>query len=167
MEQPEAIAQSTTTEIEQKITFTYGIRPIYYLSRVYGVMPFSIIYGPNGEAREPSVNKSDVLWFIFWVFLYSSIIWVINYKLASTESPSESSAVLVYGGFSFLMLIFTSDIVIMAINLCNRFKLIDILSRFTLFDAEASTINASIKKLIVIFHIIYAGERTHWCSIQL
>lgn len=149
MSQPPVDNQSTRADIEPnttKITFTYGIRPIYCFSRIFGVMPFSIIYGPNGAARKPAVNLFDKLWFVAWFFLYSSIIWVVNHKLDYTQTPSGSSSILIFGGFFFLVSIFSCDIIIMTINMCNRFKLIDILDRFTVFDSEASRIDL---KLII------------------
>lgn len=53
----------------QKDSFAYCFRPVYIVSRIFGLMPFSITFGSNGEIRKSNVSKFDVFWFVVWLCL--------------------------------------------------------------------------------------------------
>lgn len=57
--------------------FAHCFRPIYYCSRIFGFMPFSIVYDSSAAIHKPSPRAFDLLWlrlirFNDYWFLYSN-----------------------------------------------------------------------------------------------
>lgn len=51
-----------TTNVSKKIDFAYNFRPNYYISRVFGLMPFTIAYDLNGDIQGAKFTKFDRLY---------------------------------------------------------------------------------------------------------
>lgn len=123
----------------KKVSFIHGLRPIYYFSRVLGLMPFSIIYDSNEKIKGPNISKLDGLWFVIQISLHLSMIYLINFNIRVAKQRNKTSSSTITTSDSLLLLSeLFFGMVIMCINMCNRFKIIDVLNKFTIFDSKAS-----------------------------
>lgn len=115
--------------------FAYCFRPVYYFSRIFGFMPFTIVYNSNGAIQGPKIRVFDILWFILSIFLYILSTFMpfrhINY-------PINTSFVLIVGDFLLLKLSLIFSILNVVMDMCNRFKLVDILKNVNSFDEKVS-----------------------------
>lgn len=125
----------------RKLNFAYTFRPIYLVSRVFGLMPFSIVYYPNGDIHKPRISKFDGVWSVLSLSIYV-------YGIFSTLSyTNEYSANLRFQS-KILNICYTLTIGLglgfcissIILDMGNRFKLIGIIKKFDIFDKEASKI---------------------------
>lgn len=123
----------------QKYTFAYCFRPIYIVSRVFGLMPFSITFQLNGNVREPNVSKFDILWFAIWL-CHNLLGIFVTFRMANVDpsNPQEFSLISVLGDSGILLLTLIVTSIAMGLNLRNRHKLVDIIKRISNLDKEAS-----------------------------
>lgn len=142
MDEPSFGALNKNKEIHEEIMhFTRVFRPIYFFARFCGLMPFSIqrTINTQNERFEPHVSKFDGLWFAISMCFYLTM--VANTFFGEIILPHESNdhlnaiilgnhllrlMILIFGGFALIM------------DMCNRYKLINILNKFTVFDQEAN-----------------------------
>lgn len=122
----------------KNITFFDGYRPIHYFSRVFGLMPFSIVYDSDGKAQRPKIYKRDFLWLMILIFVYSTILYINSQNIKLVDDPNLNSSILVLGDKLLNVLILICGILFMGINMCNRFKLVNILNNFATFDEEVN-----------------------------
>lgn len=119
----------------EKINFSYSFRPIYYFSRVFGLMPFSITYDSNGEAQRPQIGIFDGIWFVFSMLIYSSSVYFIALKLMIRTSATF----VVIVGNTFLLMSIIYGVGAVAMDMCfNRFKFTEIVKSFTVFDKQVN-----------------------------
>lgn len=123
----------------KKLSFAYGFRPIYCFSRVFGLMPFSITHVSNVDIQEPRVSDLDWLWFMISTLTYSSLAFLNYQSMKLLYDPSVNLSVLVLGDKLLLVTVLICGVLIMVINMCNRFKLVNILNNFTAFDNEVGS----------------------------
>lgn len=129
------ISAESATRQNFKMIHTY--RPIYIVSRIFGQMPFSIVYHPNGDIHRPAINKLDAVWFllsmsVFICLMYSAI------ELFSTNSIvvsriSTLGNIIIFGISCILGLL------AIILDMCFRFKLINTFKKFTKFDQKVSS----------------------------
>lgn len=119
-----------------KYNFFYSFRPIYYFSRLFGFMPFTINYHSNGTIQGPVIRSLDIVWLITSICFYF-VSAILTYTTAPYHQTTES-AILSSGDDLILIsgLIFGIFIIIM--DWCNRFKLVNIQKNIHTFDEEAS-----------------------------
>lgn len=53
----------------KKYNFLYSFRPIYYLSRTVGLMPFSFTYNSIGVVQSARISRLDCLWMVISIFV--------------------------------------------------------------------------------------------------
>lgn len=111
----------------------YSYRPIYYFSRIFGLMPFSIIYSSDGRAQKPRVSVFDGLWFVISICIYI-LMAVISYKNIILPTNSNSSYLMILGDYVLLILGLFIGALTIGMDMCNRFKIVDILKMFDTFD---------------------------------
>lgn len=114
--------------------FAYCFRPFYYVSRIFGYMPYSIIFDSNDAIYRPAIRVFDILWFIIAIFVYSSMI-IINYVQTSNISFT-SSKVLICSSQLILFLSIVFGLLVILIDILNRFKFVDILNKFIRIDEK-------------------------------
>lgn len=125
------------TEIKVKrIDFLYSFRPIYYFSRIFGLMPFSIIYDSNGErARRPKITIFDGIWLLISVCTQMLGVYLtIRFKFVNQTSPTF----VVILGYTFIIMTVMYGVGAVVMDLCNRFKFLEIINSFTVFDKHVS-----------------------------
>lgn len=119
------------------LSFADTFRPIYYYSRVFGLMPFSIVCDSNGEPQEPRIGVLNFLWFITSMCLYLSMAYYSFIDMNVTRDDSLPYAFILAG---FIMQIFrlVFGALIILIDMCKRYKLVDILKKLNIFSKEVS-----------------------------
>lgn len=118
-----------------KFDFVYCFRPVYYFSRIFGYMPFTIIQDSNGTIQRPKLRTFDILWFILSIFLYILSTFMQFRNIQYTENRSY---VLIGGDFLLLKMSLIFSILNVVMDMCNRFKLVDILKNFNSFDEKVN-----------------------------
>lgn len=123
--------------VTKTFDFIYTFRPIYYISRASGMMPFSILCDSKGEIQKPRINKCDVLWLIISLCLYlsSAYLFFQNMRL----SFDLHTNIMLLGDYILQTAVFIFGISIIWLNMFNRFKLVSIFKRFVVFDKEVCT----------------------------
>lgn len=121
----------------QKMNFAYSFRPIYLVSRVFGLMPFSIVYYPNGGVHKPKITKYDGFWLVLSLSIYIyGIFSTTSYINDYSASLRFNSKILNIGYTLSIGLGLILCILSMILDFGNRFKLIDIIKKFDIFDKE-------------------------------
>lgn len=120
-----------------RMNFAYSFRPIYYCSRIFGLKPFSIIFDSNGQVQEPRVRICDGLWFVISICSYLSLTYVL-YQERMHPGVSSLPSILKIGGNIHMILSHVFSAFIVAMDMFNRSKLVDILKMFNTFDDEVS-----------------------------
>ena len=119
----------------KKDSFVYCFRPIYVVSHIFGLMPFSIIFHSNGEVQKSSVSKFDILWFLTSLCLLLLGIYALLTVHPSIPKSYSMIAFLGETGIFVTVLILASLSIIL--GMCNRHKLINIVKKITMSDKEA------------------------------
>lgn len=119
----------------KKFNFANVFRPIYYFMRAFGYMPFTIVYDSIGEIRQSSVTTLDILWLLISLCVHLLIIYLDTMWNDSTNHISTLDVLL-----NQMFIIIEAIVCLIAIimDLCNRFKFIDILRKFGQFDKEVN-----------------------------
>lgn len=120
----------------EKYNFFYSFRPIYYFSRTFGLLPFTIEYDSNGIIQAAVIRSLDILWLIITILSYflSSMLSLKLYNEYPKISNNTESLILI-GGDNFILIFgLLFGIVIIIMDLCNRSKLLDILKNIHTFD---------------------------------
>lgn len=120
-------------------SFVHSFRPIYYWSRVFGLMPFSIIYDPNGDVEKPRVRAIDGL--LFAVFIVVRLWFSVNsLRKIHISSSSDVPWVLSVGGYTLLTLNLTCGALMTVMNMYNRHKIVNILKMFSTIDKQVKNL---------------------------
>lgn len=116
-----------------------SFQPIYYFSRAFGLMPFSIERSSDGYISGPRVNKIDIAWLVAAILIYS-LATVVTFKYVRFDlEPSTqclNMLVILNNLHTTLGLIFCGSII--GLDLYNRFHSVDLFRRFAIFDKEVS-----------------------------
>lgn len=120
--------------------FLYTFRPIYIFSRVFGALPFSIIYDANGDIQKAHVSVFDFIWFVGSIGMFIFFGYGSQQNLKLTQESMESD-MLMLGNRMRLYSGLISGVIIISIDMKNRFKLIDIFKKFISFDKEVRSCN--------------------------
>lgn len=122
---------------KKQMNFGTVFRPLYYLSRMWGLASFSIGTNSNGELQPPKIRLHDGLWLSATIMIYSLFV----YNTLSSYRPSKinlSQKTWVMMVSSHLLELFGSIYGIFGIimSVSNRFKLISMVKLLTRFDRE-------------------------------
>lgn len=123
-----------------KSNFFNVFRPIYYCSRTFGFMPFTIVCDANGKIQRPAVRWFDILWFIFSICAYFLSAF-IAFKNAEYDQNHTEVVILIVADNSILITGLILSALVIVMDMCNRFKLIDIMKNINTFDEEVSQSN--------------------------
>lgn len=122
----------------KSIDFVYNLQPIASYSRIFGLIPFSVIRSPNGGAYEARVKPFDILWFIISICSYVFLGFVYIHSIDVPKSRYESY-ILLFGDSILISLGIFFGAVIIIMDMINRFRIVDILNNFVAFDKNVST----------------------------
>lgn len=125
---------------EKNVHFTRVFRPIYFFARICGFMPFSVQHSDTqSEHFVPRIGIYDFVWFAISMSFYLAMI--INTFCGKIVLPHESNAQLnaiVVGNHLLRLMILLFSIFALIMDVCNRYKLVNILNDFSIFDQEVS-----------------------------
>lgn len=134
-------AESRSTVLNsQKFNFFYSFRPIYYFSRTFGFMPFTIVFNSNGSIQGPNIRTFDILWFIIAITIYilSAIVVLQNTEHLEIGSTTESE-ILKNTDFVILVSMLFFGALIIAMDMYNRGTIVEMLKSIKSFDDEVPT----------------------------
>lgn len=126
----------------QTLNFMHSFRPVYYISRIFGLMPFTIIYHSNCEVVQSKVTILDALWLVTNVVSYSLSAFYLKINPGSVFFSLLANIFLKFGLF------YSASVI--AIDMCNRYKFIEIFKKFTTFDKEVSNLNSHSREFFSI-----------------
>lgn len=72
--------KSKTTKSRKKTTFSDCVYEIYRTSRVFGLLPFSLVF-KNHEIVGTRVSALDCIWFIVSLTIYANLIYFASFEL--------------------------------------------------------------------------------------
>lgn len=120
-----------------ELNFGHSFKPIYYFSRIFGFMPFTIAYDSNGKVQTARIKTMDILWFMITVGLYlSSALYFVVF--AKQQTFPVKSIILMNCTRLTYMLRKLFNIVCIGMDIYNRFRFIEILKKINAFDEKAS-----------------------------
>lgn len=127
-------SKKSGTEI---MNFGSVFRPLYYLSRIWGLAPFSITTNSNGEVQKPKIHFFDGLLFLisFCVYFLFTNSALTKFE-ASKEYLKKETWILILCTRSLEVFTYVYGILTIIMNVCNRFKLINMVNMYTRFDRE-------------------------------
>lgn len=110
-------------------------KPIYYFSRINGLMPYSIECDLKGQIQRPRIDKLDVVWFVVSssIYLYATIG---SFKYL--DIFNQALKILVLFDNFHLTLGLTFALLLIANDMCKRFTFVDLLIKFNNFDREVT-----------------------------
>lgn len=120
-----------------KLDFAYTFRPIFYCSRLCGIMTFSMNHDSDGEFLKPRVSRQDVLWFMLWLCINSFMV-VVFHKYGDFPFTNAVSPSLYFGEKIVGILPTLGGGLFSILNLYNRFKIVETLNTFKVFDLQVN-----------------------------
>lgn len=129
---------SKKLKISSERYVAYSLRTIYYFSRFIGLLPFSIIRDRNGDVKEVRVSLFDFLWCSIAVCLYLSMAFIC-FQTMNLPKKANSTHILVLGDCIHCILGLINAAIMIVMDMCNRFRILNILKKFALFDKQVTT----------------------------
>lgn len=139
---PVQINVAIRTAKVNKLDFAYTFRPVYYFSRICGFLPFTIVYNSDGSIQGPKVRVFDITWFILSISLYVLPAFM---HFRNIDYLKNQSFILIDGDFLLLKLGLVFCILVIVMDMCNRFRLVLILKNVKSFDEKVSYQSSSNK----------------------
>lgn len=121
-----------------RIDFAHSFRPIYYFSRVYGLMPFTISYNARGSINGLEVKLSDLLWFIATFTLNVTLALMISKDSLYLQDLNVMSNILSGGEYFLEIYCMIFNLLLIGMDMWMRTKLMEILQGITTFDEKVS-----------------------------
>lgn len=120
-----------------ELDFAYTFRPIYYFSRIFGLMPFTITYYPNGQVKGTRIGLIDGVWLCIAIIAYFSSAYNTYQMMKIVVVPD--SPILFNLSFTIQISRLFSGGVIVWLDFCNRFRYVNILKKLSTFDRTVSS----------------------------
>lgn len=119
------------------IGFASSFLSIYKFSRLFGLMPFTVTFDAKGNVNHPHIKLFDILWLTLCLYscMMMAFTYYENFKLPQAQ---KISSILVFGNAFLIIFGVLWVIIIIIMDLMNRFKLIALLKMFNSFDKEVS-----------------------------
>lgn len=111
-----------------KNDFTKSLQPLYFFSRAFGRLPFSLVSNLNGEIQRAHIKIFDVIWFALSISVYL-FLFIYYFK-----NISNTSNILVLCNSIAAFALLGLHLITVLMDLYNRERFIDILKKFGNFD---------------------------------
>lgn len=118
----------------EKRNFSYNFEPIYYFVRVCGQMPFTIVANAHGIAVDAKMYQRDFIWLAISIGIHCAFIFMAVEIFQLPRHPNAATSTIHFGDLTFWLVSLLVGISILAMDACNRFKIVEILKKFTSFD---------------------------------
>lgn len=115
--------------------FVQSVSPIYFFSRVVGLMPFTIAHDRDSKILRAKVTAFDFIWFVISISVHTCFV-VIWYRNLDYKKIKNVSNVLPIGMGAHATFGLIYSVICVVMDMCNRCKLVDLLRRFMTFDKE-------------------------------
>lgn len=119
----------------KKLDFAYSFLPVYYFSRVLGLLPYSFMCDSEGELQAPQVDLIDGIWFLLSMFIYVLAAFT-NYQMIKMPKQIAISSPLYFGHYTLLIQGLLICAISIAMDMFNRKKFVTVLKTFIDFDKE-------------------------------
>lgn len=113
----------------------YCVKPIYYISRVFGMLPFTIVCTPTGEIDRPKVGPFDFVWFVISL-LFHSILTYVTCTILLVPARWHPLYILLCGNRWLLVLGNMLGVSQVILDMWNRKRFVNILKQLNAFDNE-------------------------------
>lgn len=131
--------------------------PIHVVSRIFGLVPFTIARAPNGEVEGARVHKCDLLWFVAAIIIYI----FLAYSYIDTNEihcNSNQSYILTVGDNVLISLGLVIAAAVIVMDMYNRSRIIEIPKQFINFDKRVSW---------TFFSFWILLNKLHWIFFQI
>lgn len=116
-----------------------SLRSIYFFTRALGLLPFSIVTDSNGKVKKARLSTLDLLLFVVAMFIHVSMaVGFLQIPRIGPTDYNHMSYALVLGDSILILLGLIFGIMVRIMDMCNRFKLVDIVKKLAAFDKEVS-----------------------------
>lgn len=126
------------TAFPRQMDFWDGFKPVYYFSRAFGLLPFSIRRNSNGDIQEPKVNRLDGLWFLLTIVVFLSASYFVHQYISAFNSKTGTYVAIILDDLHVVLSLAFGALMI-AMDMCNRLKIVELWKHFISFDKEVST----------------------------
>lgn len=153
----------------KKLNFAHSFQPIYILSRIFGLMPFTIVFDSNDKIQTARVKVIDLIWFTIAIGIY--LCSITHFPLAGQHIflyilVPDSTLTLAFGTKSIVIFRRLFNCLSIGMEMCNRFKLIEILKNINTFDEKVSYFIFDLRRSFIKTYSLNAvGNR--WNTFQL
>lgn len=109
-------------------------KPVHIVSRLFGLLPFTINVGTDGNIENVKVGKIDAIWFAGFIAINLMLLYLFVNPSSSGREIHTDSAILYISdllfGISGTIIVFIST----ALDMLNRNRLAKILQSFITLD---------------------------------
>lgn len=116
----------------------HSYRPIYIVLRIFGLMPFSIVFDSNGDIHRPVVRKLDALWFLISMVAFNCFMYFSFKYFNSEENIKPLSTTSFVGNACVYGISSTICLLSLVLDMCFRFKFVNIFKKITIFDKQVN-----------------------------
>lgn len=116
--------------------FVYGFCPIYYFSRLFGLVPFTLVYNSNGTIEGQQIKVFDIMWFVISITINLIMTFMISGSTQYLNHVKSTSYILEGGDHLLLLLSAVFNIILILFGMSIRFKMVEILINIDNFDAK-------------------------------
>lgn len=117
------------------LNFAIAFRPIYYFSRIFGRMPFTIVHNSNGEIQRPRITAFDIIWLFISLCVYSVAL-ISNQMWKDTYVAWKRNKIFIISNNVYALLEVGFCLIGIIMDLFNRYKIVQVLNKFTIFDKK-------------------------------
>lgn len=114
--------------------FVHCVQPVYYVSRFYGLMPFSFKHNAKGEVIGSEIKMFDLVWFIVSIANYLTLAYLCWCTLRIPNS--DLTYVLYFGNHVLLISGLLVGAFSVAFDMFNRHRLVEMTIKFNVFDRK-------------------------------
>lgn len=130
------MAEQQGENLPEQRNFIFCFRPIYYFARLCGQMPFTITSQATTTIVALKLYKRDFIWFAISLAIQATFIWMaINFYKSFRQAVAITSTIY-FGNLTIWFMSLLFGIAAMALDACNRHKIVRILNQITIFDTE-------------------------------
>lgn len=121
----------------KKLDFAYSFLPVYYFSRILGLLPYSFICDSEGELQAQQVDLIDGIWFLLSICIYVLAAFT-NFQTITLPKEMKIESALYFGHYALLIQGLLICAISIGMDMYNRNKLVAIFKAFIEFDKEVS-----------------------------
>lgn len=136
----------------KQMDFWDGFKPVYYFSRAFGLLPFSICRTANGDMLEPKVNRFDGVWFLFTTVVFLSAPYFAHRYIFAFGANMRIYISILLDDLHFVLSLMFGALSI-TMDMCNRFEFAKLWAFFINFDREVSICSWYVQTLWITIHI--------------